>query len=61
MNRRRAITKTIGTGIAVIDASAIRAAGGRAEPHLRPGGYHGFDALVPGAARGRSGGVLLAA
>ncbi len=31
-------------------ASAIWAAGGEAELHVWPGGYHGFDAKVPGAA-----------
>jgi acetyl esterase/lipase len=31
-------------------ARRIIAAGGNAELHVWPGGYHGFDALVPGAA-----------
>jgi acetyl esterase/lipase len=31
-------------------AARIWAAGGRAELHVWPGAYHGFDALVPDAA-----------
>ncbi|MEV6848100.1 alpha/beta hydrolase fold domain-containing protein [Actinoplanes sp. NPDC051411] len=35
-------------------AGAIWAAGGEAELHVWPGGYHGFDTLVPGARISRS-------
>ncbi|OXM62595.1 alpha/beta hydrolase [Amycolatopsis vastitatis] len=38
----------------VVYASRIWQAGGAAELHVWPGGFHGFDALVPGAAISRA-------
>jgi acetyl esterase/lipase len=35
-------------------ASRIWQAGGSAELHVWPGGYHGFAAMVPGAALSRA-------
>ncbi|MFG2971627.1 hypothetical protein ACGFYY_01320 [Streptomyces sp. NPDC048331] len=32
---------------------ALRRAGGQAEPHVRPGAFHGFDGLAPEATLGQ--------
>lgn len=32
---------------------ALLRAGGQAEPHVRPGAFHGFDGLAPEAALGQ--------